>query len=119
MDHLSLDDSLDAIRFALRRRGATQQLHGAADGIERVAKLVTERREELVLAAVGFPQDFFDLPQLALGAASLLELVLHAAEEASILQRDGQQQRDALEQLEIERRVDVLGVGAHLYDAHD
>ena len=42
-----------------------QQLHGVADGGQRVAQLVGQHRQELVLAPVGLAQRLFGL--LALG----------------------------------------------------
>ena len=65
LSQLTFDDAagllLDRV---LARPLETQQLHGVGDGSERAAQLVTEHRQELVLAAVQVRQlCLLDLPE--------------------------------------------------------
>src|SRR5262249_60195047 len=53
MMNLAADDLARARRRAVATRGARQHVCGAADGAQRIAELVAEHREELVLRAIG------------------------------------------------------------------
>ena len=61
MPRLPLDDCARPLDLRLAGRMHVQQLRGVADRRERIAQLVREHREELVLALIHFLQRFFGL----------------------------------------------------------
>ena len=52
LPHLPMEDRLRSRRLLAARRGVIEEVQAVADGRERVAQLVREHREELVLLAV-------------------------------------------------------------------
>ncbi len=54
MLHLALDDFARAHALRLGELPSSQQLNGRTNGRQRVAELVGENRQELVLPAIGF-----------------------------------------------------------------
>jgi hypothetical protein len=82
--------------------GATQQLQRIAQRCERIAQLVGERRQELVLAAVGFAQHLF-------GVAALGHIDTDTDASVDCASR-------IVEWLDVVLHVDDAAVGAHDFD---
>ncbi len=60
MARLAIDHRARPVELRVAGRMQAQDLHGAADRRQRIAQLVSEHREELILALVHFLQCFLD-----------------------------------------------------------
>ena len=68
---LALDDRLGAAGLLAARRGAVEDVEAVADGRQRVAQLVREHGQKLVLALVVLGEPSVGLAQRLLGPLAL------------------------------------------------
>ena len=90
MRHLPVDHVARHDHALLGGADAAHELHGVADRRERVAQLVRQHGEELVLAPVR-------VLQLFLGLARARDLALQGRIKARVVERDGRARHQLLE----------------------
>ena len=78
MEHLPLDGAQGPLGLLLAQIGGLQQVEAVADRGERIAQLVAEHGEELVLAAVGLHELLRPEPQLLLGPLAVGDVAVDA-----------------------------------------
>ncbi len=101
MTHLTLHHGLDSVDEARLVARAAQQLDAHANRHQRIAQLVGEHRDELVLTTIGIAQLLRAQAQRTLGALLLRDIAYdrHGTDDVSLWVADGRRAHLAMPQL--------------------